>query len=191
MAGTRHIGHVAYTEQLRAGDESEEDRAVNVSYLISQAATAGDVETVRDLLQSDPALVHSHSSDGWTPLHAAARGGQTAVAETLLACDVDVDARARNSLANTPLLCAVIGEHIEAVRLLLAHGANVNGANEAGATPLHKAAVLGNSEIVRLLLAHGANVNARNSGGQTALTHALYKRHEDVATLLRQHGASE
>jgi ankyrin repeat protein len=159
--------------------------------LICEAAATGDVEAVRVLLEKDPALVHAHSRDGWTPLHLAAHGGHKRVVEALLAGGADVQAPADNSLASTPLLWAISGQDLETVTLLLAHGADVNSASNAGSTPLHKAAVLGNVAIVQLLLAHDAQVNARNSGGQTPLTHALYNRHEDVAMLLRLSKGSE
>jgi ankyrin repeat protein len=161
------------------------------AFLITQAAASGDLATVRALLEQDPVLAHCHSREGWTPLHVAAHFGHTDVAEALLAAGADVQARAENAQANTPLLWAVIGQQVGAVGWLLAHGAQVGEANLAGATALHKAAVLGDAAIVRLLLAHGAEVNARNSGGQTPLTHARYNRHDDVAALLRDHAGSE
>jgi uncharacterized protein len=158
---------------------------------MAQAAASGDLETVVELLKSDPVLVHSHSRDGWTPLHLAAHFGHRQVAEALLAYGADVHARASNDLGTTPLLWAVMGQDSAVVTLLLDHGADVNDATTAGSTPLHKAAVLGNAALVGLLLARGANVNARNSGGQTPLTHALFKGHEAVAMLLQQHAGSE
>lgn len=164
---------------------------MNAQRLITQAAAAGDVEAVRDLLKADPVLVHSYSGDGWTPLHLATHFGHTLVAEELLAHGADVCARASNALATTPLLWAVMGQDIAAVTLLLDHGADVNATTTAGSTPLHKAAVLGNADLVRLLLAHGANVNATNSGGQTPLTHARFKRHEEVIALLQQHAGKD
>ena len=164
---------------------------MNTSQLIAQAAAAGDVETVRGLLEADPILVHSHTRDGWTPLHLAAHFGHGQVAEALLACGANVHARATNDLATTPLLWAVMGQEVATVTLLLDHGADVNETTTAGSTPLHKASVLGNAALVRLLLARGANVNARNSGGQTPLTHALFKGHTEIAGLLREHEGSE
>jgi ankyrin repeat protein len=166
-------------------------KTMNTKRLITEAAAAGDVAAVRDLLAADPVLVHTHSSDGWTPLHLAAHFGHLHVAEELLAHGADVDARASNHLATTPLLWGVMGQDVALVTLLLDRGADVNEASAAGSTSLHKAAVLGNAELTRLLLARGANVNARNSGGQTPLTHAIFKGHDEVVALLQQHGGSE
>jgi uncharacterized protein len=164
---------------------------MKTSQLIAQAAAAGDVETVSDLLEADPVLVHCHTRDGWTPLHLAAHFGHRQVAEALLAHGADVHARAANDLGTTPLLWAVMGQDVATVTLLLDHGADVNETTAAGSTPLHKAAVLGNVALVRLLLARGAKVNARNSGGQTPLTHALFKSHTEVVALLSQDVVSD
>jgi ankyrin repeat protein len=72
------------------------------------------------------------------------------------------------------------------VELLVANGANVNGAG--GTTPLHKSASTGQKEIVELLLANGANVNVTIAFGDTPLDWAVRNNKEDVAELLRKHG---
>ena len=55
---------------------------------------------------------------------------------------------------------AVRGRHIDSIRLILSHGANVEqGAERTGTTPLYAAVDAGNAEIVRLLLSHGAVVD--------------------------------
>src|SRR5690348_9511220 len=123
---------------------------------IAQAAAAGDVALVEELIGQTPDLLNCASSDGWTPLHVAAHAGQISVAEYLLAHGAEADTPAKNDLRSTPLLRAVMAGQTEMAALLLAHGANVNTPNSAGATPLHKAAIHGDSQLVRLLLEHGA-----------------------------------
>jgi uncharacterized protein len=160
---------------------------MNLASIIAQTAATADVETVQQMLEQTPALVHSYSSDGWTYLHRAAQLGRKDVAELLLRYEADVNAPAHNGLANTPILCAVMGQHSDLVRLFLAHGADVNVPNSAGSTPLHKAAIRGDCAMVQLLLDHGARVDARNTGGQTPLVHAQHLGHADAAALLEQH----
>lgn len=168
-----------------------EEGVMNTRRLITEAARAGDIAAVRDLLTAEPGLVHTHSSEGWTPLHLAAHYGHSQVAEMLLALGADVNARATNDLGSAPLLWAILGQNVAAIIVLLDHGASINATTTAGSTPLHKASMIGNAALVRLLLARGANVNARNSGGQTPLTHALFNRHSAVIALLEQQGGSE
>lgn len=59
--------------------------------------------------------------------------------------------------AHVPLLAAAWAGHLDAVILLLANGANVDGATHFGMTPLHWAAVQGHCEIAARLLDGGAD----------------------------------
>lgn len=67
----------------------------------------------------------------------------------------------------TPLMQAVLYGDLDAVRLLLANGADPNLRNEAGAMALLWAAA--DTEMFRLLLDRGADVNARSDDGRTPL----------------------
>lgn len=88
------------------------------------------------------------------------------------------------SIGATPLLRAAKAGDLEAMKLLLAHGANVELPTATGITPLMAAAGNGSinldtrgrykseqqaDEAIHLLLAAGAQVNARDRNGQTAL----------------------
>ena len=55
----------------------------------------------------------------------------------------------------------------EAVRVLLAAGADINRVNEADFTALHGAAFRGLNEIVELLVENGADIDARDFRGRT------------------------
>jgi hypothetical protein len=62
---------------------------------------------------------------------------------------------------------------IESIRLLLAAGTDINGADTQGRTAAHGAALWGHSEVIRFLHASGANMNAMDKRGFTPLDHAL------------------
>ena len=84
----------------------------------------------------------------------------------LLACPVvAVGANA----ADVPLVDAVKAQDAEAVRTLLADGADVNAPQPDGATALHWAAYRDDVETAELLIGGGANVNAANELGATPL----------------------
>ncbi len=99
-------------------------------------------------------------------------------------------------------------DRLEAIRLLLKAGAEVNGRDDLGNTPLHEAISALNLKAARLLLDSGADVNARNQSGQTPLhgldaaasalnnkrvsareQRALTRQMAVAVVLLRHHGA--
>jgi len=73
----------------------------------------------------------------------------------------------RDKRGTTPLMYAAAVGSLEAMRMLLDHGADVNAANDFGATALMWA--ITDPEKVRLLLAKGADVNANSKMGKTPL----------------------
>jgi ankyrin repeat protein len=84
---------------------------------------------------------------------------------------------------------------LEAVRILVDRGADVNAANRTGDTPLHSAAGKGFNTVVRFLVEKGAALDAKNKRGQTPLSAAVARLRADgvvdrgTAELLRQLGA--
>ncbi|MCZ2808354.1 MAG: ankyrin repeat domain-containing protein [Candidatus Bathyarchaeota archaeon] len=90
----------------------------------------------------------------------------------------------------TPLRMATINGHAEVVRVLLAHGANVNARDEKGATPLFWAANRGNAEVMELLLDKGAEIEAQTQEEFTPLTMAASNGHIKVVRVLLAHGAN-
>ena len=71
------------------------------------------------------------------------------------------DVTVHDRRGNTPLMYAAAFGSVEAVRLLIDAGADVNARNGFDATPLIWAA--GNLAKARLLLEHGADVNAHTN----------------------------
>jgi len=163
--------------------------ARGVTMRVFAACAAGEMERVERWLASDPAAVHSFSTDGWTPLHLAAFFGHTRIAELLLAHDADVAARSRNNNGNTPLHAALAGNHKMVAGLLIGRGGDVNATDAAGWRPLHLAAANNNIDAIKSLIAQGADVGASNGEGRTALSLAQEKNHRETAAFLRRHGA--
>jgi ankyrin repeat protein len=89
-----------------------------------------------------------------------------------------------------PLIFAAAEGDFEAVRTLLAGGADVNvGRERDGATALLFASQNGHLDVVRLLLSAGAAPDLTSDRGWTPLTLAAQEDHLDVATALLSWGA--
>lgn len=98
-------------------------------------------------------------------------------------------ALAGRKLARTALHHGAGGGHLEAVDLLLAAGATVDGVDALGMTPLMVAVEEGKVAVARRLIRAGADVNGKNGFGQPLLTQAIAAEHPDIAWTLIEAGA--
>jgi len=98
----------------------------------------------------------------------AAASGNIEAIKQHLGAGTDVDAK-ESPGGSTPLLVAATFGQVEAAKLLIEKGANVNATSNDGATALHGAAFFCHTEIVKLLLGKGAVVDAENVRGETPL----------------------
>jgi ankyrin repeat protein len=148
---------------------------------------------------------------GTTPFVRAAKNGDLAMMRLLIDKGANPNIATRNK---TTALMALVGglgrkygadlhvsaieekNALEAAKLLLDLGADVNAANEAGQTSLHAAAAIGANGVVRFLVERGARLDARTRQGRTPLDDSLRgvanvdgapgEAHEDTAALLRE-----
>jgi len=79
---------------------------------------------------------------------------------------------------------------VEAVRVLLEHGANVSAEDKEARAPLHGATNDGSVELVRMLFAHGADVNTRTKDSSTPLHITAGNGSVEVVRVLCEHGAN-
>jgi hypothetical protein len=131
---------------------------------------------IRDLVRHGLS-VHTRRGDGATLLMVAAKIGEPELIREMLQRGGEV--RDRDTIDCTAVMYAT---HPEAIRTLVAAGADVNAANEFGFTALISAAQQGELEAVRTLLALGADPTAKTTDGLTAL---------DWATQVVQEGGVE
>ena len=153
---------------------------------LAEAARAGDVTTLRSLLQQH-VDVNTPEPDGSTALHWAALRGDLAAVDLLLEANAGVTVANRYGV--TPL--ALAAGNARVVDRLVQAGADPNGATPDGETVLMTAARAGRTEAVRSLVAHGADVNAwESTRHQTALMWAAAEGHADVVRVLIEAGAN-
>jgi len=161
-----------------------------------------------------PAPIEKHAQDmgdktigaGATPFTRAARSADVELMKLLV--DHGADPKLVGKDNQTALMVAAgvnwtdhikgtEDEALEAVKLCLSLGLDVNAATDKGETALHGAAHRGADSIAKYLIDKGANVNARNKRGFTALDLAMGKGgyngalgpvHDTLATMIRQAG---
>jgi len=152
---------------------------------VLQAIYQGDQARIDELLVGDPEL----------DVFEAAAVGRTERLRELL----DDDPALANAWAEDgfqPLGLASFFGRVDAARLLVEHGAEVNSAsrNDFKVMPLHSAAATGDPEaryeLAKLLLEHGADANARQQDDFTPLMAADQHGDERLRSLLVEHGAT-
>jgi len=132
-----------------------------------EACALGRADRAGELAAADPALVNSHSPDGFSGLGFACFFGYPDVARLLLDHGANPSLASSNALRLAPLHSAVAADSFELVDLLLARGAEPNSKESSGSTPLHNAAGHGNAPIIERLLAADADRAALNNDGKT------------------------
>jgi uncharacterized protein len=168
------------------------------------AAEQGDVESARILLAAG-ADVNAAASNGMTPLVAASAGGNQDLLAFLLDHGSNPNAAAQRGF--TALHFAASRRNmLQAVKSLLAHGANPNlrlvenepypyrdsyQMSQIGATPLLLAAAAGNADVMRALAAGGADPNLTTDRGTTALMMAAGLGYRQPLTDEQYKGAQE
>jgi len=143
--------------------------------------------------------------EGSTPFMRAAKSGDVVVMRLLLAAGADVKLTQPNQ-ANALMLAAGMGwrdgspaapaydqgtdkEAVEAIKICLASGLDINATTNTGETALHAAiSGRGSESIVRFLVENGADLKAKNKQGRTPLEVAVASRRErnDIVTFLKE-----
>jgi ankyrin repeat protein len=167
----------------------------------------GDLDLVGRLIRAG-AKVNARNEYGATPMSEAAVVADPAMLEALLAAGADVESP--NADGQTVLMVVARTSQVDAARVLLKRGANVNAVEQwRGQTALMWAAAQQQPAMVKALLAAGANVNARSTvnnwerqvtaepraiyrpaGGLTPLLYAAREGCVECATMLIEAGAN-
>ncbi|KAL4804050.1 ankyrin repeat-containing domain protein [Aspergillus unguis] len=146
---------------------------VNALPALNVAALEGKAHNVQLLLRAgvNPNQVDSY---GQSPLMAAMKGGDIAIARMLL--DAGADIHTASQKGSTALLWCASHSKPELVQLLIDNGARVNHVLSTGWYPLAGAVQACKVETARLLLANGADVSipVPADGGKTAGGNCLH-----------------
>jgi hypothetical protein len=168
-----------------ANDRSLRDA---VTLALDDAAESGDVRCATLLLEIGAAVEGPFFEDrrlqNFSPLMKAVSRNHVGVAKALLAAGANVNL---DWGGLTPLHEAAAGGGLDAVRLLLKHGARVDAVMRAqnDFTPLHSAVSECRYRVVELLLEHGADRTAKTHEGETLLDMAERLKCPKTAAVLR------
>ena len=146
---------------------------------------------------------------GATPFMRAARAGDVPTMQALLKKKADPNLTTKDG-TNAMQFAAGVGyrdkgtkgteaEALEALKLALSLGMDINRENNRGETALHGAASRGADTIVEYLIQHSAKLNASTKQGMTPLDYALGKNvvaqlpvpHDSTVELIRKSGGTE
>jgi len=163
---------------------------VDVVKLLLARGAKPDLALKAPTLQRHNNAPNQNLGEGTTPLMRAAKSGDVTMMRLLLGGGADPKLKQKNQ--NTLVMLAAgfgrkfnqnadaqeyeVGTEadlLEAVKLCVELGLDVNAANAAGETAMHVAA---GESIVRFLAAHGAKLDVKNKQGRTPLDIAILRK---------------
>jgi serine/threonine-protein phosphatase 6 regulatory ankyrin repeat subunit B len=164
--GNRKPGHIAKASRF---DEMMGilGEGYGTGWPLLDAVGEGDLEKVKEILNTDPSQIDVQGSEGWTALNTACLSGNLPIAQFLLEKGAKVDLAQFSGF--TPLHSAAMKNRLEIVRLLLGHGASLEARTNEGLTPLVLASVGSHLEIMKEFQAQGAVIDSRSGKDTTPL----------------------
>ena len=170
--------YLKQADPIRATDKASADQVVTTERVeqwlkdgadlneeLGNAIIANDAGRVA-LLIDKGADVNVRDSNGYAPLHTAARNRNSPIVELLAKNKADTNARDGDGF--TPLDYAIGRNHVPTVEMLLKSGARPDEPNSNGITPLVLALSDGRYYAAKALIDHGADVNL--ASGKEAIT---------------------
>jgi uncharacterized protein len=154
------------------------------------AVDANHVEIARALLAAG-ASPNAQAANLDTPWLLAGARGRTEMISAMIPRSPDL--AIRNRFGGNALIPACERGHVEAVRLLLTTGIDVNHVNNLGWTCLLEIVLLGDGgaryqEVARLVLDAGAHPNLADKDGVSPLRHAVRRGQQEIARMIEGAG---
>ena len=139
---------------------------IDTSAIFERASVAGCDGILNILLSHRP--LGSDTKPLSTALYNACKQNRVERIQQLLQLGATV-AEADEGQPTTCLAESSHYDNVETIKLLLDHGADVNGVGRSLTTPLMVASCYGCVKVIKLLLSRGANIDAADKDGNTAL----------------------
>ncbi len=154
-------------------------------------AVAGDHVSVAKVLLEAGASPNTQAANRDTPWLLAGALGRAEIIAAMLPRKPDLSIR--NRYGGNALIPACERAHVEAVKLLLTSGIDLDHVNDLGWTCLLEIVILGDGgprhqQVARLVLDAGANPSLAEKDGVTPLAHARQRGQQAIARLIEQAG---
>jgi ankyrin repeat protein len=149
-----------------------------------QAAAYRGHENIVKILTKKLADVNKEDFQGRLALHFAMRGNQPSIMQYFLSIGAMANWTYTDQQGCSALHFAASGGSVQAVRLVISSGIDVNISDTNGWTPLHWACRNGDVDTVRLLMDSGANLHSKNMQGQTPLDVAIFCNNGSLIPIL-------
>ncbi|XP_067147191.1 inversin isoform X4 [Apteryx mantelli] len=147
------------------------------------AAQSNFAETVEVFLKH-PSVKDDSDLEGRTSFMWAAGKGSDDVIRTMLNLKLDIDINMTDKYAGTALHAAALSGHVNTVKLLLEHNAQVDALDVMKHTPLFRACEMGHKEVIQTLIKGGARVDLVDQDGHSPLHWAALGGNADVCQIL-------
>lgn len=151
------------------------DIELSINRSLGNAAREGNVKILKTLIASKANVKSRDAYQQWTPLHLAAKAGQCAAMDILIAEGAKIEAQ--NRFGITPLHEAARENQNDATRILIENKANVNPQSVDESTPLHAAALYNSFDTLKTLIFHRASIDVPDRYKRTALHLAATHSH--------------
>lgn len=137
-------------------------------------ARYGEFEALKSIFDSEyVSKLAKCDNNGISLLHMAAANGHYECASLLLKCPQvhENSLNLVNTEGNTPLHWAALNSHVNLVRLLLEHGADINIKNNADQTPFDEAVANEKFDVTAAIIEFLENVQKQKEGELASSSH--------------------
>ncbi len=121
---------------------------------------------------------------GLTPFLEAAQTGNVAMLKELIA--LGADPKAKGPDGSGGVMVATGSKKLEAVKMMVELGLDVNDGPKGRGSALHTAVRNGSNDIVQYLADHGADFDAKDNFGRNALEEALFEAPKPTIELMQK-----
>uniref|UniRef100_A0A8C5Q999 Euchromatic histone lysine methyltransferase 1 n=1 Tax=Leptobrachium leishanense TaxID=445787 RepID=A0A8C5Q999_9ANUR len=180
--GHTNICHMLVQAGANLDNCSEDQRTP-----LMEAAENNHLETVKYLVRAG-ALMDPKDAEGSSCLHLAAKKGHFEVVKYLIS-NTQMNVNCQDDGGWTPMIWATEYKHVDLVKLLHSHGADINIRDNEENICLHWAAFAGSVEIAEILLASRCDLRAVNIHGDSPLHIAARENRHECVILFLAHGS--